>query len=365
MARVALAHVRKVYPSGHVALHDVTLDVGDGELVVLVGPSGSGKTTALRVLAGLERATAGTVQIGGRVVDGLPPKDRDVAMVGQDYALYPHLDVAGNLGFGLRRRGAPRREVDARVRQTAAALGLGGVLRRKPRALSGGQRQRVALGRALVREPAVFLFDEPLSNLDAALRAQARSEIVQLHRQTGAATVYVTHDQVEAMTMGDRVVVLDGGRVRQVGPPPALYDRPADTVVARLLGSPPMNLWAGDVRGGVFHASAGGLALDLSGRTSLPPEGPVVLGVRPEGVVPAGRAPAAGGPVSAPVEVTVERVEALGHEVVLSTRAPGATPVVARVAPSEAPEPGAAVLLAVRLDRLHLFDVATGRRLAS
>ena len=242
MADVVFSNVRKVYPDGTEAVHDFELEIADGELVVLVGPSGCGKTTALRMAAGLEDITSGEISVGGRVVNDIDPRDRDVAMVFQNYALYPHMTVYNNIGFSLRIQKAYKQERDKRIRTIARMLGLEGDLNRKPRQLSGGQRQRVALARALVREPTVFLLDEPLSNLDAQRRASARDELQGFQRRVGTTTIYVTHDQVEAMGMGDRIAVMEQGRIRQVGTPHEIYDDPADTFVATFLGSPPMNL---------------------------------------------------------------------------------------------------------------------------
>src|SRR5687768_10301537 len=253
MANVRLHGVRKIYQDGgHVAVHGVDLEVADGEFVVLVGPSGCGKSTTLRMIAGLESITAGSLYIGDRLVNDVPPKDRDIAMVFQNYALYPHMSVRENLAFALRLRKLPQSEIDRRVQRAADTLGLEQVLDRKPRQLSGGQRQRVAVGRAIVREPAVFLFDEPLSNLDAKLRVQTRREIAKLHRDLGATMIYVTHDQVEAMTLGDRIVVMNAGRVQQVDTPLALYDRPANRFVAGFIGSPAMNF----IEGAIADASS-------------------------------------------------------------------------------------------------------------
>ena len=242
MAVVTFRGVAKVYPGGARAVSDMDLEIGDGEFVVLVGPSGCGKTTALRMLAGLETITEGTITIGDRVVNHMAPRDRDIAMVFQNYALYPHLKVYDNIAFGLRLRKVPKEEIDKRVRHAAKVLGLEDFLDRKPRALSGGQRQRVAMGRAIVREPQAFLMDEPLSNLDAKLRVQMRSEISSLQRDLGVTTLYVTHDQIEAMTMGDRVAVMRKGELQQVAPPQELYDHPVNLFVAGFIGSPTMNM---------------------------------------------------------------------------------------------------------------------------
>ena len=266
MARVAFAGVTKVYPGPVVAVDDLTLEVDDGEFLILVGPSGCGKSTALRMVAGLERISDGTISIGDRVVNDVPPKDRDIAMVFQNYALYPHMTVEKNLGFGLRRRRTPREDVRARVDDVSRLLGLEDLLRRRPGQLSGGQRQRVAMGRALVREPEVFLLDEPLSNLDAQLRVQMRSELKRLHERVGATTIYVTHDQVEAITLGERIAVLSGGVLQQVGPPQEVYDHPANVFVARFIGSPPMNLLKGNATGGCTGSATSSSATRRSPR---------------------------------------------------------------------------------------------------
>src|ERR687886_1624464 len=252
MARVRLEGVRKVYGDGHphVAVHDATFEIADGEFVVLVGPSGSGKSTLLRMIAGLETITDGRLWIGERVVNDTPPKERDIAMVFQNYALYPHMSVYDNLAFGLKLRKLPKREIDERVRRAADILGIEGLLERKPRQLSGGQRQRVAVGRAIVRDPSVFLMDEPLSNLDARLRVQMRVEIAKLHQAMNATMIYVTHDQVEAMTLADRIVVLNAGEVMQFGSPLELYHRPANRFVAGFIGSPRMNFLPATVLNG-------------------------------------------------------------------------------------------------------------------
>ena len=316
-----------------VALDGLDLEVSAGELLVLVGPSGSGKSTALRALAGLERLDAGRVEIGGRDVTGLAPHRRDLAMVFQDYALYPHLTARENLAFGLRVRKVPAAEAAARVAQAAARLDLTDVLDRYPDQLSGGQRQRVALARAMVREPAVYLLDEPLSNLDAQLRHRARADIAALHRRLGTTTLYVTHDQAEAMTLGDRVAVLRGGRLQQVGTPRDLYARPANRFVAAFFGSPPMNLVAG---GGVLGGAPG-----------------TVVGVRPEDLDVVGD----GG-----VRARVVAVEALGSETVLLSEADDGTPLAVRRGPRDPARPGDVVRLAVAPGALHTFDAATGQR---
>ncbi len=359
MADVELEQVRKVYGNGQVAVHGASFRIADGELLVLVGPSGCGKSTLLRMIAGLEEISSGTLRIGGRVVNDVAPRDRDIAMVFQSYALYPHMTVAGNLAFGLKLRGAPRGEVERRVASAAAMLGLEGMLDKRPAELSGGQRQRVALGRALVREPAVFLLDEPLSNLDAKLRQGTRTEIARLHQRLGTTMVYVTHDQVEAMTLGQRIVVLDQGRVQQIDTPMALYERPANLFVAGFLGSPAMNL----VRGHLRADASLQLELEGGGHVPLPsarvPDEwagrEVVLGVRPEHLLPAG--------VGEGLLARVEVVEAVGSEAYLHLDFAGQR-LVARLPPQDLPAPGDQIALRPDSARLHFFDPATGTRLA-
>ena len=357
MADVQLEQVRKVYGNGQVAVHEASFQIADGELLVLVGPSGCGKSTLLRMIAGLEEITSGTLRIGGRVVNEVAPRDRDIAMVFQSYALYPHMTVAGNLAFGLKLRGVPREEAARRVAAAAAMLGLEGMLDKRPAELSGGQRQRVALGRALVREPAVFLLDEPLSNLDAKLRHSTRTEIARLHQRLGTTMVYVTHDQVEAMTLGQRIVVLDAGRVQQVDTPMALYRRPANLFVAGFLGSPAMNLLRGrlQVADGLVLELAQGGVLPLQG-VQVPSAWPgreVVLGVRPEDLLPV---PVAG------LQARVEVVEAVGSEAFLHLDAAG-QPLVARLPPQGLPAPGDPIRLQPDPARLHFFDPQDGNRL--
>jgi len=311
------------------AVRDLTLEVADGELMVLVGPSGSGKTTALRMLAGLEAVSAGRIRIGDRVVNDVSPRDRDVAMVFQDYALYPQMTVRDNMAFGLRRRKLPRSEVERRVKGTCEALGLSDLLERRPRQLSGGQQQRVALGRALVREPQVLLMDEPLSNLDAQLRTQARAEVRRIQREAGTTTVYVTHDQVEAMTLGDRLAVLNEGRLEQAGTPVELYDEPANVFVGGFLGSPPMSF------------------LDCQGDR---------LGVRPEHVLPW----AEGAGLLGPLGGRVSWLESLGRETFVGIDTGGAT-LVALVEGRAASQPGDEVRVGLVADGVRRFD-ADGRR---
>ncbi len=289
MAAISLEHVAKTYPNGVEVIADLSLEVGDGEFMVLVGPSGCGKTTALRMVAGLERISKGTVKIGGRVVNSVSPKDRDIAMVFQNYALYPHMTVEQNIGFSLKLKKMPRSEVKKKVLDTIELLGLSDCTNRKPLQLSGGQRQRVAMGRAIVREPSAFLMDEPLSNLDAKLRVQMRSEVTRIQKQVGVATLYVTHDQVEAMTMGDRVAVIRAGALQQCDSPKFIYDRPANIFVASFMGAPPMNLFEGLMGDGARSVKIGSETISLpngfsSDGSELRKWGnqKVVVGVRPE-----------------------------------------------------------------------------------
>jgi ABC-type sugar transport system ATPase subunit len=358
-ATVELEAVCKEYDGGVIAVHGVDLTVAAGELVVLVGPSGCGKSTTLRMVAGLETISSGRISIGGRIVNDVPPSERDIAMVFQSYALYPHMTVRENMGFALRLRKRPAREIDASVNAAAATLGLTQLLDRRPRQLSGGQRQRVAIGRAIVREPSVFLFDEPLSNLDAALRGEMRRELATLHSRLGATMLYVTHDQIEAMTLGDRIAVMHQGRVRQVDTPSRVYERPADTFVAGFLGSPPMNLIPGTlVRDGdelsVRPDAAPGLMISapsLKVIERLPESGAVVLGVRPEHLQTSRG--------SEGFDATVELVEALGHEQLLHLRVEG-VPLTVRGAPGVRPAVGSKVRVQVDPSHVHLFDAASG-----
>ena len=361
MAGVAFREATKRF-GGTVALDRLDLEVGDGELLVLLGPSGCGKTTALRLVAGLEEPDDGAIELGGRIVNHVEAKDRDVAMVFQSYALYPHLSVGRNIEFPLRQRGFDRDERRRRVADAASTLGLSELLDRKPRQLSGGQRQRVALARAIVREPQAFLMDEPLSNLDAALRTQTRADIVALQQQLGTTTLYVTHDQVEAMTMGDRIAVMDHGVLQQVDRPQALYDRPANTFVARFVGSPGMNLLPATLErggGGQWQARVAGSALAVPEAAATAAGGTgaaLVLGVRPEhvGIGPHGT-----------VDATVVIVELLGAEVHVACRLRDGTNVIVRQdAAAPRPAHGEAVRLALPPARLHVFD-ASGARVES
>jgi multiple sugar transport system ATP-binding protein len=370
MARVELRNLVKTYPEkggpGVGAVKGISLDVEDREFMVLVGPSGCGKSTTLRMIAGLEEITSGTVTIGGQVANDVLPKDRDIAMVFQNYALYPHMTVYENMAFGLKLRRHPKAEIDARVREAAAMLGLGDCLARRPRALSGGQRQRVALGRAIVRKPKVFLFDEPLSNLDAKMRVSTRTEISRLHARLGATMIYVTHDQVEAMTMGDRICVMRDGLVMQVAAPLELYNHPVNLFVAGFIGSPPMNFFRGALRregaSVLFVEDNPGapLSLELDAALARRSEGllgrPVVLGIRPEAIQDslALASPGAG----RTAQVTVEVSEPMGSETLLYLDT-GATSFVARVSPTDRFEAGQRVSVSFDLARAHLFDAAT------
>ncbi|MFO7949807.1 MAG: sn-glycerol-3-phosphate ABC transporter ATP-binding protein UgpC [Candidatus Fermentibacteraceae bacterium] len=350
MAKVSFRGVSKVFDGDVVALSDFHLEVEEGEFLVLVGPSGCGKSTTLRILAGLETPTEGRVFIGSEDVTGVRPQDRDIAMVFQNYALYPHMTVYDNMAFGLKMRKTPDDRIDRFVREAADILGLEPYLDRRPRALSGGQRQRVAVGRAIVRHPAAFLFDEPLSNLDAKLRVQMRSELSRIHQKLGTTMLYVTHDQAEAMTLGDRIVVLKDGVVQQVDTPLSLYDRPDNVFVAGFIGSPAMNFL------GVELDSRGSASTDGGARVGTFPDAPgpgrMTLGVRPEDVDLE-----EDGPLPAEVEV----VETLGNEKIVYMRT-GDVELVARIEPDVRVSPGDSVRAALRIPRCHLFDPDTARR---
>ena len=346
MASITLDRVGKTYAGGTAAVHDVSVEIADGEFLVLVGPSGCGKSTLLRMVAGLETVTNGDIRIGDRVVNDVEPADRDIAMVFQNYALYPHMTVRQNLAYGLTNRRMPKPEIARRVDAAAAILEIGPYLDRKPRALSGGQRQRVAMGRAIVREPAAFLFDEPLSNLDAKLRVTMRGEIRLLQRRLGTTSIYVTHDQIEAMTLADRLVVLNAGRVEQIGRPIDVYRRPASIFVASFIGSPAMNLLAGTVEGGTVRL--GGAGWPAGGR----PNGPVTIGIRPEDVRPA----AAGEGVAA----SVDYVEELGATRLVHGRVDGQPLTWVWPAGEGVPDQ---VSVTTPPAAIHLFDRATGQRL--
>ena len=367
MAKVTLVGVRKIYQEGgrtRVAVDGVDLAVRDGEFVVLVGPSGCGKSTTLRMIAGLESISAGEVHIGDRVVNDVAAKDRNIAMVFQNYALYPHMTVFDNMAFGLKLRGMAASDIDARVREAAELLRIGGLLDRKPRHLSGGEQQRVALGRALVRKPDVFLFDEPLSNLDAKLRVQMRREIARLHHELRATMLYVTHDQAEAMTLGDRIVVLNGGRVQQIDTPLDVYRAPRNTFVAGFIGSPAMNLVEGTLASEdgalAFHATGGAFSLLLPPRwrqTLAAHDGRAIfLGIRPEDVRATER-DAAG------VRMRLDLVEPLGQELLISARV-GGHEVTARLPPAAGCVAGQDVTLSFDPEALHFFDPETRERIA-
>jgi multiple sugar transport system ATP-binding protein len=368
MAGLALDQVRKVYDNGQVAVAGASFSVSNGELVVLVGPSGCGKSTLLRMVAGLEGITSGTLRIGERVVNELPPRERDIAMVFQSYALYPHMSVHENLAFGLTLRGMARGAIDAQVRAAAATLGLEELLERKPRQLSGGQRQRVALGRALVRQPQVFLLDEPLSNLDAKLRMTMRGEIATLHRRLGATMLYVTHDQVEAMTLGQRIVVMDKGEIQQIDTPMRLYDDPDNLFVAGFMGSPAMNFFRGrlELDAGP-HLRWGGGELRLPQRlpasvVSHASRAELVVGLRPEDFRPSQVGDRDPGSEAIQASARLEAVEPVGNEIFLALQL-GGIALHARVPPQALPAPGDTLPLAYSAARLRYFDAATGLRL--
>jgi len=364
MAQVRFEHVAKRYDKVSI-IEDLNLDVRDHEFMVLVGPSGCGKSTALRMIAGLEEISEGRIEIGGRVVNDLPPKNRDIAMVFQNYALYPHMTVRENLEFGLKIRKLPRTEIDRLVRETAETLEITHLLDRKPKQLSGGQRQRVALGRAIVRKPAVYLFDEPLSNLDAKLRVQMRAEIKKLQRRLETTTVYVTHDQTEAMTMGSRIAVMKDGRIQQVGTPLEIYDRPQNFFVANFTGAPPMNFNNAAFRDGGATIAASKFSLpvpaSLKPVTAAHDGRKVMVGIRPEHILEPST-PTRG--EKAKLEAEVEVIEPLGDEVIVHARV-GDDLLVYKVEPQLTPEVGQKLEIAVELDRLHLFDAETEKRLGA
>jgi multiple sugar transport system ATP-binding protein len=371
MAKVTLENLSKVYPEkggpGVTAVKSINLKIEDREFMVLVGPSGCGKSTTLRMIAGLEEISGGTVSIGDHVVNDVLPKDRDIAMVFQNYALYPHMSVYENMAFGLKLRKFPKADIDARVREAATMLGLEPYLNRKPKALSGGQRQRVALGRAIVRKPKVFLFDEPLSNLDAKMRVSTRTEISKLHARLGATMIYVTHDQVEAMTMGDRICVMKDGNIMQVAAPLELYNHPENLFVAGFIGSPPMNFFRGTLRREGGHIAfvednKAGTPLTVALDESLASKGsdhmdkPIIFGIRPEAIHDALT-------VAAPepgrtAEVKVEVSEPMGSETLLYLDT-GATSFIARVNPTDRFEAGQKVKVTLDLTNAHLFDAGT------
>ncbi len=352
MGAIALRKVEKTYGFGASAnkvIHGVSADIPDGEFVVIVGPSGCGKSTLLRMVAGLEEISGGEIDIAGRVVNQLEPAERDIAMVFQNYALYPHMSVFDNMAYGLKIAKLSKDEIESRVNKAAKILELGALLKRKPRELSGGQRQRVAMGRAIVRQPAVYLFDEPLSNLDAKLRAQTRLEIQKLHRELGVTSLFVTHDQVEAMTLAQRMIVMNAGRIEQFGTPEQVYGTPATTFVASFIGSPPMNLMPGQTDG--LNFTTGGLTLTLP--APAPRNGAITLGVRPEHAV-------LGTEAGWPMEV--ELLEMLGAERLVYGRLGEAAFTLRIEGMRSPPQPGSMVQLQVAAAQLHWFDSTTGQR---
>ena len=377
MAEVILDSVTKVYAGGVKAVDSVSLAIRDREFIVLVGPSGCGKSTTLRMVAGLEEISAGTIRIGDRIVNDVPPKDRDIAMVFQNYALYPHMTVYKNMAFGLKLRGFPRKEIDERVRWAAQILGLNDLLDRKPKALSGGQRQRVALGRAIVRHPKAFLFDEPLSNLDAKLRVEMRAELKRLHKRLQTTTIYVTHDQEEAMTLGDRVVVMDGGVIQQCDAPLHIYTAPANRFVAGFLGTPPMNFLTGHLttdRGSLTFAGAGlrltltpsqaqKLAASGGGGGGGTSGGEVVLGIRPESLHLQPNGSGGNGPLQ-PVALNVAVVEPLGSSIDIHANTADGTNMVARVKADPQMVNAQTLTLYVDIAGAHVFELGPkGRNL--
>jgi sn-glycerol 3-phosphate transport system ATP-binding protein len=354
MGAITLRNVQKTFGRGPKAvkvIHGVDAEIADGEFIVIVGPSGCGKSTVLRMVAGLEEISAGEVSIGGRVVNQLEPAERDIAMVFQNYALYPHMSVFENMAYGLKIAKVPKAEIEVRVQKAAKILELGALLERKPRQLSGGQRQRVAMGRAIVREPQVFLFDEPLSNLDAKLRAQTRLEIRKLHQELGVTSLFVTHDQVEAMTLGERLIVMNAGRIEQIGTPENVYGKPASTFVAGFIGSPPMNLMTGQADGSRF--GVGGIMLPLP--AAAPRAGALTLGIRPEHVQldASGHWP-----------LRVEMLEMLGAERLVYGRLGDALFSLRIDGTLVPPKPGETVNLRVPREQMHWFDSRSGQRVA-
>jgi multiple sugar transport system ATP-binding protein len=362
MAHVNLKNVSKVYAGDVLAVNNANLSVESREFLVIVGPSGCGKSTLLRMLAGLEEATSGEIWIGGKLVNHVPPKDRDIAMVFQNYALYPHMTVFDNMAFGLRLRGYSKREIDQRVRDAAAILNIDALLLRKPKELSGGERQRVAVGRAIVRKPLVFLFDEPLSNLDAKMRVLMRTEIRKLHLRLQTTMVYVTHDQTEAMTMGDRIVVMNKAVIQQVADPLTIYDHPANRFVASFIGSPPMNFIAGRIlrQGQGLYFSEGSFRLrivdEMTARLSSYENKPVIFGIRPEDLYD--KLFITDAPSDCIVTSSVELVEPLGAEVYLHLKA-GQHGIIARVGPHDRPEVNQDIDLVFDMGKAHFFDPET------
>jgi multiple sugar transport system ATP-binding protein len=367
MAEVVLDNVTKVYPGDIVAVRGVNLLIRDKELIVLVGPSGCGKSTTLRMVAGLEEITEGTIRIGDRIVNDVPPRDRDIAMVFQNYALYPHMTVYKNMAFGLKLRGYPKAEIQQRVQDAARILGIEDLLDRKPKALSGGQRQRVAVGRAIVRKPKAFLLDEPLSNLDAKLRVEMRAELSKLHRRLETTMIYVTHDQVEAMTLGDRIVVLNDGMIQQVAEPLEVYDRPRNRFVAGFIGTPPMNFMEGSLasQDGAILFDTGRFRLALPAWMKPGVQGhvgrKVTFGVRPEDLTDL--SPGQKGPLNTTIPVKVNVVEPLGDEMVVYFST-GQQDIIGKVASHRRLKVNDELDVLLNMDRVHLFDVDTGENIS-
>ena len=359
MGAIRIENVVKRYgrgPKANQVIHGVSADIADGEFIVIVGPSGCGKSTLLRMVAGLEEISGGTISIGGRVVNDVEPAERDIAMVFQNYALYPHMSVYDNMAYGLKIAKVPKAEIEARVQKAAKILEIGPFLQRTPRQLSGGQRQRVAMGRAIVRQPSAFLFDEPLSNLDAKLRAQTRLEIQKLHRELGVTSLFVTHDQVEAMTLAQRMIVMNAGRMEQIGTPEQVYGQPASTFVASFIGSPPMNLLTGQADGGRFTVGSGAAAVTLPLPAAAPRSGALVLGLRPEhtSIDPQGLWP-----------LQVETVEMLGAERLVHGRLADTLFTVRIDATLPPPQPGQSIRITASPSQLHWFDAATSLRVGA
>jgi sn-glycerol 3-phosphate transport system ATP-binding protein len=361
MGAISLRKVEKTYGQGAKGvkvIHGVDAEIEDGEFIVIVGPSGCGKSTLLRMVAGLEEISGGEIAIGSRVVNRLEPAERDIAMVFQNYALYPHMSVYDNMAYGLKIAKVPKAEIDQRVQKAAKILELSGLLERKPRQLSGGQRQRVAMGRAIVRQPQVFLFDEPLSNLDAKLRAQTRLEIRKLHQELGVTSLVVTHDQVEAMTLAERMIVMNAGRIEQIGSPEQVYQTPATTFVAGFIGSPPMNLLQGQAEGTRFSVDGQTLALPQA----APRNGPLLLGVRPEHAQMLGDAAADAAPRAVLGSLKVEMIEMLGAERLVYGRLGDAAFTLRIDGSLPPPRAGQTLALQVQPQQLHWFDAQSGQR---
>lgn len=362
MAQLALRGVTKIYNGGVLAVRETDLLVENREFLVIVGPSGCGKSTLLRMIAGLEEVTAGEIQIGDRIVNTVPPKDRDIAMVFQNYALYPHMSVFDNMSFGLKLRGYAKSEIKQRVKDAASILGIGGLLERRPKELSGGERQRVALGRAIVRKPLIFLFDEPLSNLDAKMRVQMRTEIRKLHLRLQTTMIYVTHDQTEAMTMADRIVVMNKAEVQQVADPLTIYNRPKNRFVASFIGSPPMNFMKGTITrsNGSLYFTEGNIRLRIVDEMVEPlkeyEDKTISFGIRPEDLYD--KLFITDSPVETSVTSSVEVIEPLGSEVYLHMKV-GSFPLVARVGPHNRPEINQDIDLVFDMGKAHFFDTET------